>query len=138
MTSFPFSIVHHPLFGILRRPLIPVRLIGPQRSLWQRMLLDSGADFTTLPAAVAEHLGFVLPSEASGEVNGIAGVPVPYVAGALDVEIGEGRFHLRVAWVLAANAPALLGRLDLFRQADVIFQETADLVTLAPPSAAPH
>ena len=136
MIGFPFTTIQHPAFGILRRPLVPVRPIGPARCLWQRMLLDSGADFTTLPAKLAEHLGCVLPSQPCGCVRGIAGVPLPYAAGELDIELGATRFHVRLAWVLSDSAPALLGRLDLFSQADVLFREAADRITLARPSPA--
>ena len=29
MIGFPFTTIQHPAFGILRRPLVPVRPIGP-------------------------------------------------------------------------------------------------------------
>lgn len=135
MIASPFTPVRHPVFGILRRPLIQVRLIGPERTVWQRMLLDSGADFSTLPARLAGHLGYTVGDEPSGQVRGIARVPVPYVAGELDIEIAGERFHIRLRWVQSDRAPPLLGRLGLFRQADVLFQERANAITLRPPSS---
>jgi hypothetical protein len=102
------------------------------------MVLDSGADFTLLPARLAPRIGYLLPTESSGTVRGVGGYPVPYVAGEIDLEIGGQRYHVRLAWALARAAPAVLGRLDLFREADVILQEVADAITLAPPSFAPR
>ena len=134
MTSVPFTPFQHPAFGVLLRPLLYVRLIGPERTVWQRMLLDSGADFTTLPAALADHLGYALPSEPTGQVKGIAGVPLPYVAREIDIEVGGTRYPVRLAWVRSARAPALLGRLDFFRQTTIMFREAADAITITQPT----
>ena len=130
MTSFAFTPVQHPKFGILLRPFLRVRLIGPQHNVWQRMLLDSGADFTTLPATLADHLGYSLPSEPSGHVKGIAGVPLPYVVGEIDIEVGGISYHVRLAWVRSERAPALLGRLDFFRLTDYVTNERPPLRVL--------
>jgi hypothetical protein len=137
VTRFRFTAIRHPAFGTIRYPLIPVRLLGPAGSLRKAMVLDSGADITMLPAWVAEYLGIALAAEPVREVRGISGSSLPYVTGEIDLEIGTRRFRVRVAWALVESAPSILGRLDLFDQTDILFQQSANAITLLPPASPP-
>lgn len=135
---FAFEDAWHPHFGWVRRPWIAVRLIGPRANLLQRMLVDSGADLTLLPARVAEYLGIELPSRHTGNVVGAAGVAVPYALGEIELQLGTEQFHIRVGWAFAERTPLILGRLDLFDQADILFQQNAGAITFTTPPRSPE
>jgi len=49
MIEFPFIQKKSEKFGIIYTPTIPVKIIGPKRSVKINMLIDSGADISILP-----------------------------------------------------------------------------------------
>ena len=60
MIEFPFERRQSQRFGTILKPIIPVRISGPARSINIFMLLDSGADLSILPYSVGETLGLQL------------------------------------------------------------------------------
>ncbi len=57
---FQFPLTHESsLFGtVILKPIIPVEIINGPKRLRYAALIDSGADFCIIDAAVGEHLGF--------------------------------------------------------------------------------
>jgi len=59
----------------IRRPLVPIALEGPARTLKFQALVDSGADHSLFHVDVAEALGIDLDTCEKQAVAGIEGVP---------------------------------------------------------------
>ena len=123
MIEFPFEPRQSRRFGEILKPIIPVRVSGPARSVNVFMLLDSGADLSMLPYSVGETLGMRLDIGTRSEVQGIGEGTVPYVPGEVDLQIGGIVLHVRVGWALIEEVPFLLGRLDVFRELVIEFRE---------------
>lgn len=123
MIEFPFERRQSRRFGAILKPIIPVRVSGPSRSVNVFMLLDSGADLSILPYSAGETIGLVLDISTRSEVQGIGEGAVPYVLGEVDLQIGGIVLHARVGWSLIEEVPFLLGRLDVFRELAIEFRE---------------
>jgi hypothetical protein len=88
------------------RPIIPVTIIGPARTLLRVGLLDTGADETIFPDYVAQFIGLDLTNAPSGSSTGVA-------TGAVQVRYAEVRLRIAKAnelrewraWVGFAAAP---------------------------------
>ena len=55
MITFPFKKRQSKRLGEVLKPLIPVRLVGPESSETVLMLLDSGADLSLIPYSVGRR-----------------------------------------------------------------------------------
>jgi hypothetical protein len=72
------------------RPVIPFRVIGPAAAAVFYGLLDSGADETMLPQALADLVGIVLdPSQTGTALTASGEMAVTYAD--VTFEIGQGR-----------------------------------------------
>jgi hypothetical protein len=100
--------------GEIYRPRIPVRIIGPKRSVQVFGLLDTGADHVFLSASLAELLGI----EASGNVetaSGAGGHEIDVWSGLVQIEISQGdethRWSAHVGFLVGDENPpvAFLG-----------------------------
>lgn len=130
MIAFPFAQRRSRRLGEILKPLIPVRISGPARSVNVFMLLDSGADLSILPYSVGETIGLVLDISTRSEVQGIGEGMVPYVLGEVDLQVGEIALHARVGWALIEEVPFLLGRLDVFRELAIEFREFENKIVI--------
>ncbi len=74
-------------FGEILKPILPVTIIGPKRSLNIFMLLDSGADLSLIPYSVGETIGLELDIENRSEVQGIGEGSVPYILSEIKLKI---------------------------------------------------
>lgn len=89
-------------------PVLPVRIAGVQASapaVLLRMLVDTGADCTLIPARIAKSLG--LPIIDRIEVIGVGGKPIAAPVHAARMHVGAVRALTRV---VALGNEALLGR----------------------------
>lgn len=101
--SYPYDTSYDP-----PAPVVPVRISAPgspDRGVALPALVDSGADVTVIPAAVAEAIG--LPPIGQLRVAGVAGVVHGAVVYAAEVEINGVR---RPAEVIGLGDQTLLGR----------------------------
>ncbi len=130
MIEFPFEPRQSRRFGEILKPIIPVRVSGPARSVNVFMLLDSGADLSILPYSVGETLGLRLDISTKGEVQGIGEGMMPYVLGEVDLQIGGIVLHARIGWALIEEVPFLLGRLDVFRELAIEFREFENKIVI--------
>lgn len=130
MIEFPFEQRQSQRFGTILKPIIPVRISGPARSVNILMLLDSGADMSILPYSVGETLGLELDIKTRSEVQGIGEGAVPYVLGRVDLRIGDIALQARIGWALIEEVPFLLGRLDVFRELAIEFREFENKIVI--------
>lgn len=131
MIEFPFERRPSARLGHLLKPIIPVRLVGPARSVNLFMLLDSGADLSMLPYSVGRALGFQLDMTTRSEVQGIGEGAVPYVLAEAQMYIGDILVTARVGWALIEEMPFILGRLDVFSQLAIEFREFDNLIRIS-------
>ncbi len=130
MIEFPFERRQSQRFGTILKPIIPVRLSGPVRAVNVFMLVDSGADLSILPYSVGETLGLQLDIGTRNEVQGIGEGAVPYLLGAVEVQIGGLALRVRIGWALIEEVPFLLGRLDVFGELAIEFREFENKIVI--------
>lgn len=76
--------------GVLYRPEIPIRVIGPTGDASFLALIDTGADETILPRSIGEAVGVTIDDSHQSDVAGIGGQLV-------SVSYGEVEFELRAS-----------------------------------------
>ncbi len=132
MIEFPFRKRLSSRLGEILKPLIPVRLIGPESSETVLMLLDSGADLSLIPYSIGEAIGLELDMNRRSEVQGVGEGSVPYVLSQVQMRIGARKVPVRIGWTLIEEVPLLLGRLDVFDHFAVEFRAFEDKILLKP------
>jgi hypothetical protein len=85
--------------GEVYRPRIPIRIIGPKRSLQIFGLLDTGADHVFLSASLGEIIGIQASSEIE-TAQGAGGHEIDVWPASVEIEISQGgRTHRWLAIV---------------------------------------
>jgi hypothetical protein len=107
------------------RPFVSVRIQGPVTGRWLKYgLLDTGAQYTLFPAALAEALGIV----PGGDKQTIRwrGQPYPVEFHHVELELKDGgtvwRWRARAGFTSAPLAYALLGQRGCLEFLDATFQ----------------
>ena len=132
MIEFEFEKRQTQKLGEILKPIVPVTIIGPKRSLNIFMLLDSGADLSLLPYSVGETIGLELDIENRSEVQGIGEGSVPYILTAVKLQIQDIEILVRVGWALIEEVPFILGRLDVFQNFSIEFRQFENKILLKP------
>lgn len=116
--------------GDIPRPLVPVEVENVGTVL---CILDSGADMTTMPLAIAEKAGLNAKRNGRRAVSECAHghEGVSYEMAAKLVIFGKA-FYLSVNFVEDGKEPALLGRKGFFDKFEVTFKEADSKVILTP------
>lgn len=83
-------------FRLILRPIITLRVVGPQADARWDALVDSGADETLFPLSLAEALGVELDQQISSEAAGISGDRLKIYYG--DVELRIESDQEIIAW----------------------------------------
>lgn len=73
--------------GVVYRPEVLLRVIGPKGDAHILALIDSGADETVLPLSMAEEVGASLFYSEAALVVGVAGTPFEYIPGEVEMEL---------------------------------------------------
>ena len=121
-----------PSSPLLPRPILPVRLIGNDRSRSVWALLDSGADRVIFPAREASRIGIASVESGRRPVGvGVGRTDTFYHDLALEI-IGEGRIlYLEVGFTDSLIMP-VLGRPFFRNYREVTFREAEREVELRP------
>ena len=122
MIAFPFKKRQSKRLGEVLKPLIPLRLVGPESSETVLMLLDSGADLSLIPYSVGEAIGLEPDMSRRSEIQGVGEGSVPYILSRVQISIGATKVPVRIGWTLIEEVPLLLGRLDVFRHFAIEFR----------------
>ena len=101
---------------------------------WQDawFLIDTGADFTTVPEAVADLVGIDLSKCPKEFVIGIDGRSTPVRVGSLTLQIGRHICPVRCHFLKADHSAYLLGRMDVFSRFDIDFRNRKHRVIFTP------
>ena len=83
--------------GVVHRPEVPLRVIGPTGDAIFLALVDSGADGTILPKSIGEAIGVALDEQQSVPAAGFGGGQAAVLAGRVEVEVQQGGEHHRWA-----------------------------------------
>jgi hypothetical protein len=75
---------------IVYRPVIPISIRSAGLTLRRFALVDTGADFTLLPAALAEHLGVAPDRSRSASMSGVGGSSIFASPAEVEFELSRG------------------------------------------------
>jgi hypothetical protein len=116
------------------QPLLTVALVGPTATLAQRGLLDSGADDTVFPEALAPLIGLDLSTAVVGEVTGVSGSSVAVRFAEVKLRLTDGiefrEWPARVAFAATPMRRPLFGFAGFLQFFDVVFRGAAEEVEL--------
>jgi hypothetical protein len=120
--SFPCLVYRHETLGDIIQPYASVILRAGSHSFVGEFLIDSGADISLIPRGVGELLGL---TSGEGEINDLGDLQatLPAVYREVEMQIGEERLQVRLAWALTEDVPLILGRLDVFDFFDIEFRQ---------------
>ncbi|MBI3010904.1 MAG: retroviral-like aspartic protease family protein, partial [Candidatus Omnitrophica bacterium] len=102
--------------GRVADPVVPLALLTRRGYLPFDFLVDTGADCSMMPAAIAEtELGIDLGRCSQEIFFGIEGAGVRVYRGWIALKIGPYPFRVRCVFSPREHTPLILGRMDLFR-----------------------
>ncbi len=127
--EFPYIKEKANIVPFVLRPFARTTFKNGQREVTQDMYVDSGADITLIPFSVGKALGFeIKKDEDIKRVGGVGGSRISIVVRKVMMRIGEKEFDCRIAWCLSEDVPLILGRMDVFREFEVLFKEREEKV----------
>lgn len=114
-------------------PVLPIVIHGVRNRIPSRAIVDSGADKSFLPVAIASHLGIDLAQCVREDCNTAGGVTTTYVWQAgLEAEIQAMRMKVHLKTTFSETPFVLLGREDFFSAFRVAFDQRNEAFTLEP------
>ena len=72
------------------RPMIPIRIVGPDAAALYLALVDTGADGTVLPRSVADDLGIVPDDQKADDVTAFGGTRLRTAPAKAQFELSDG------------------------------------------------
>ena len=95
------------------RPIVDVSITGPLGAAPQRCVLDTAADDSVFPEAIAHRVGIDLTGAPAGEGGAVGGAVIPVRFAIVTLRLSAGRenreWPARVAFTAVKLARALLG-----------------------------
>ena len=85
-------------YGIISRPVIPIRLTNGERSLRYEVLVDSGADMCIFDANVGEEIGIKINNGKPKEVFGVGGKSSFYFLHKVTIEVGGWPYEIEAGF----------------------------------------
>ncbi len=123
--KFNFEYRGESHFGKIYRPYARVLLKSPKQELWlnEWLIVDTGADFTTLPRYIARELDIDLKGDCmNGSTSGVGGKQVIFLLKKyLEVKLGETTRRVPVAFFDNNQVPGLMGRQGFIETFDTEF-----------------
>lgn len=124
--SFKYKPVKLNSGEIVRRPLVPITLVGEFETMDFFGFLDTGSDISIIPLEIAEILG--IESKEEGEVIGITGNKMKVRHGNIKIIFGKERqeyqFTMPVLIPEKEGGQIIIGRLGFFENFKIIFSES--------------
>jgi hypothetical protein len=112
-------------FGQIYTPTAKVSFYNLSHDSWVTawLIVDTGADMTTLPKYMAESLNISLERDCwKDSTNGIGGKEVVYILKRkIKVKLGENERIIPISFLNTDRVPALLGRLGFLETFDTEF-----------------
>jgi hypothetical protein len=124
--------------GVIYRPEIVVRVIGPRGAVVLQALADTGSDETVLPLSLAIAIGVDLNYQQAGTACGISGHPLDLIPGRVTLELSQDeevyRWQTTVAFMelaSVADETVLLGHAGFFEYFTACFDSENRELSLA-------
>ena len=115
--------------GRVADPVVPLLVRTTRGYLPFDFLIDTGADCSMLPAAIAEtELGVTLSRCPRETFFGIEGTGVRVYRGWLSLAIGRHPLRIRCVFSTHEHCPLILGRMDLFRRFSIAFDNRRHVI----------
>lgn len=125
--SFPFKKERSLIFGVIFRPIAEVSFKHQKENIWQSvtMLVDTGADYTLLPAIFALELGINLAKDCKKiSTRGVGGRSTVYLfKRKIMARLGKFERQIPIGFLSNDYIPPLLGRQEFFETFKVIFDK---------------
>lgn len=123
--AFPYKPFKSPLFGAVKRPVAKVDFWSNKFEKWVRytLIVDTGADYTLLPAVAALDLGINLEKNCYQiETFGIGGRETVYILkDKVPIKIGDYQEEILLGILGRDGVPPLLGREECLNQFSLHF-----------------
>jgi hypothetical protein len=130
MTKYHYREEPSSITGTVFRPIADIVLEANENRIEAALYIDSGADVTMIPFRFGKALGFIQESgDEILEIKGVSGAGVPYLLKTATLILNGKRLPIRLAWALIEEVPLLLGRLDIFRNFKITFDEKLGVIT---------
>lgn len=98
----------------LQRPIIPISLSSNSIYIRYEALIDSGADFSILPAGLVEILEINLDKAKKIYFTSATGDVTTGTISEINIDLGEGIFKTRVVFANLPNNVGILGQYGFF------------------------
>lgn len=128
---FPLLEKHTDL-GRLSDPKIPLLLKTTSGFEPYLFLLDTGADFTMLPASFAPILGLQLSNLPRTRSYGIEGRGVTAYVAKVGLKIGTLSFQVTAFLSVNETIPLILGRQGFFDRCNIHFNNRQKIIRISP------
>ncbi|MEK7503935.1 MAG: retropepsin-like aspartic protease [Patescibacteria group bacterium] len=123
--KFDFEKDGKSFFGQIYTPTAKVSFYNSSRSNWVTawLIVDTGADMTTLPKYMAESLNISLERDCwKDKTNGVGGNEIVYIyKQKIKVRLGDNERTVPISFLNTDRIPALLGRLGFLETFDTEF-----------------
>lgn len=129
MIKFRYRKEASVISGEVLRPVADILLESNGSKVEAAMYIDSGADITMLSLELGKALGFrQKPADEIREIKGVSGSGVPYILKKATIVLNGRRLKIRLAWALIEEVPLLLGRMDIFPEFKITFDEKQESI----------
>lgn len=116
-------------FGQIVNPLISLPILT--NAGWEKIhfLVDSGADTTTLPLRMSDHLKCEVDLNKKTSISGIEAFGITGFPGKITLKLGTQKLDAR-CYFINSNVIPLLGRLDVWDKFSIVFDNIKKEVIL--------
>jgi len=125
VVEFPYKPVISGTFERFWKTIAIVRVSHENVSYRCQMLVDSRADISLIPKSAGEYLRLSLEGSPIMELRGLGESVVPYLIKNVQITIGSEEINAKMGWALIKEVPFILGRLDIFDQFHITFDNNA-------------
>lgn len=130
--KFQFEYRAESYFGKIYRPYAKVSLKSQNENLWidEWMIVDTGADFTTLPRYLSSALGVNIENDCLvGSTSGVGGEQTIYILKKrVETRVGNFLRNVPIAFFDNNQVPSLMGRLGFIDTFDLEFLKSLEVV----------
>lgn len=103
-------------------PIIPVRLIGPERQADVLALVDSGAEHSVMSLALLDYLGLTADDGTVVQIVGVGAKESRGLLLELEHRLGRNRWTAPAVFSDAVGSPSILGQAGFFEFFTVTFR----------------
>jgi len=128
--EYPLNKVQTAL-GTVADPTISIEVLTEAGYRFFDFLLDTGADCTMLPKAMASIAGMDLSKCKKATSYGIEGKGVSVYIGKINARIGKYTLKLKCLFSEEETTPFILGRMGLFSKFNIIFDNKNKKIKLS-------